>query len=72
MKNKIKWKHQIYKTYIKNGHKDSDLSNLKTKQVYIIPALVGRCKKECQNHILNDPKTNAKTYWSVLKTFLQW
>ena len=34
--------------------------------------MISKCKDEYQNYIasrLNDPKTNAKTYWSILKTF---
>ena len=32
IKNKIKWKHQIYKTYIKNGCKDNDYISFTKKQ----------------------------------------
>ena len=38
----------------------------------VISKLVSKCKDKYRNYIvsrLNDPKTNAKTYWSVLKTF---
>ena len=34
--------------------------------------MVSRHKDEYQNHIasrLNDPKTNGKAYWSILKAF---
>ena len=37
-----------------------------------ISTLISRHKDEYQNYIasrLNDPKTNTKMYWSVLKTF---
>ena len=37
-----------------------------------ISELISRCKDEYQNYIasrLNDPKTNAETDWSILKTF---
>ena len=33
--------------------------------------MISRCKDECQNYVasrLNDPRTNAKRYWSILKT----
>ena len=45
IKNKIKWKHKIYKSYIKNGHKDSDYEE---NQNHIALKL-------------NDPMTNTKT-----------
>ena len=38
----------------------------------VISELISRRKDEYQNYIasrLNDPKTNAKTYWPILKTF---
>ena len=38
----------------------------------VISKLVSKCKDKYQNYIasrLNDPKANAKTYWSILKTF---
>ena len=45
IKNKIKWKHQIYKSYIKSGRKDSDYEE---NQNHIALKL-------------NDPMTNTKT-----------
>ena len=38
----------------------------------VVFQLMNRSKDEYENYIasrLNDPKTNAKTYWSVLRTF---
>ena len=71
IKNKIKWKHQIYKTYQKNGHKGSDYFKLQ-EATSVVSELISRRKEEYQNHLalkLSDPMTNAKTYWSLLKTF---
>ena len=77
MKYKIKWKHQIYNTYIKNGCKYSDYVKFQ-EATNIISEVTSRRKKEYQNHIslkINDPMTTTKTYWSILKTFknlLKW
>ena len=71
IKNKIKWKHQIYKIYQKNGHKDRDYFKLQ-EATSVVSELISRRKEEYQNHLalkLSDPMTNAKTYWSLLKTF---
>ena len=56
-KNRIRWKHQIYKNYIKNGRKYSVSKNL------VSQVITGR-KNELQNHLafkLNDPVTGAET-----------
>ena len=71
IKNKIKWKHQIHKIYQKNGHKDSGYLKLQ-EATSVVSELISRRKEKYQNHLalkLNDPMTNAKTYWSLLKTF---
>ena len=64
IKNKVKWKHQIYKKYIKNGCKDSDSVNFQ-EATSIVAEVISRCKEEYQNHtalLLNDPMTTTKTY----------
>ena len=71
IKNKIKWKHQIYKIYQNNGHKDSAYFKLQ-EVASVVSKLVSRRKEEYPNHFalkLSDAMTNAKTYWSLLKTF---
>ena len=71
IKNKIKWKHQIYKTYIRNGHKDSDYVKFQ-EATSIVTEVIRSCEEEYQNHIAlksNDPMTTTKTYWSILRTF---
>ena len=60
---KIKWKHQIYKTYKKNCHTYSDYFKLQ-EATSAVSELISICKDEYQNYTasrLNDPKTNAKT-----------
>ena len=55
----------------KKGHTYSDYLKLQVA-TSVIPELIGRCKDEYQNYIasrLNDPKANAKMYWSISKTF---
>ena len=57
--------------YQKHDHKDSDCFQLQDP-TNIVSELISRRKKEYQNHLtlrLNDPMTNAKTYWSLLKAF---
>ena len=50
IKNKIKWKHQIYNTCIKNGRKNSDYVNFQ-EATSIVSEVTIRRKEECQNHI---------------------
>ena len=55
----------------KNGHTYSDYLKLQ-EATSVISELISRRKDKYQNYIasrLNDPKTNAKTYCSILKTF---
>ena len=59
-KNKIKWNHQIYKTYTKNSVKGSDY--VKFQQARIVSEVISRRKDEYKNHItlkLNDLMTNT-------------
>ena len=44
LKEKIKWKHKVYRDYLKNAKTEAEMK-------------------------LNNPKTNSKTCWSILKTF---
>ena len=62
IKNKIKWKHQIHKAYVKNGHKYSYYVKFQ-ETATIVSETISRRKEEYQNHIalkLRDPNTNTK------------
>ena len=64
VRNKIKRKHQICKTYEKNDHTYSDYLKLQ-EATSVISEMISRCKDEYRYYIasrLNDPKTNAKKY----------
>ena len=53
------------------GNKNSDYFKLQ-EATSVVSELISRRKKEYQKHLalkLSDPMTNAKTYWSLLKTF---
>ena len=50
----------------------SHIQRLSQEATSVISELISRRKDKYQNYIasrLNDPKTNAKTYCSILKTF---
>ena len=72
VKSKIKWKNQLYKIYTKNGYKYNDY--LKLKEATVLVSQVIAKRKEDYNFLaskLNNPKTSAKAYWSIL-IILQW
>ena len=53
-----------------DDHTYSDYLNLQ-EATSVISELISRHKDECQNYFatrLNDPRTNVKMYWSILKT----
>ena len=71
IRNKIKWKDQMHETYKKNGCKYTDSVKFQ-EAVSKVSELINIHNEEYQNHRarkLNDPMTNTKTYWSILKTF---
>ena len=68
IKNKIKRKHQIYKTYIKNGRKYSDYVKFQ-EATSIVSEVISKHKEKYLALELNDPMTTTKTSWSILKTF---
>ena len=71
VKSKIKWKNQLYKIYTKNGYKCNDCLQLKETTV-LVSQVISKRKEDYYNIIaskLNNPKTSAKVYWSILKTF---
>ena len=71
VKSKIKWKNQLYKIYTKNGYKCNDYLRLKEATV-LVSQIIAKRKEDYHNIIAsksNNPKTSAKEYWSILKTF---
>ena len=71
VKNKIKWRNQLYKIYTKNGYKCNDYLQLKEATV-IVSQVIAKIKEDYHNIIaseLKNLKTGAKAYWSILKTF---
>ena len=71
IKSKIKTKNKLYKQYIKNGRFESDfvfIENLIT-EINDLITLTKELYYEKLAKKLNDPFLQAKTYWSILKTF---
>ena len=71
VKSKIKFKNQLYNTYIKNSYKDNDY-NMLHEAINEVSKIISKRKEEYHYHLaskLNNPSTSAKTYWSILKTF---
>ena len=71
VKSKVEWKNQLHKIYTKNGYKCNDY--LPRKEATVLNSQVIAKRKEDYHNIivsmLNNPKTSAKAYWSILKTF---
>ena len=70
IKNKIKWKNSMYKNYKRNGKKTEE-NELLTKAVSEVSWLIEKSKDEYYYQLgkrLNNPSTNAKSYWTILKT----
>ena len=71
VKSKIKGKNQLYKIYTKNGYKSNDYLRLKEAAV-LVSHIIAKRKEDYHNIIaskLNNSKTSAKAYWSILKIF---
>ena len=69
VKCKLKWKNQLCKIYIKYGYKCNDYLQLK-KATVLVSQVTAKRKEDYHNIIaskLNNPKTSAKAYWSILK-----
>ena len=69
VKRNIKWKSQLYNTYAKNEYKCNDYFQL--QEATNVSQVVSNRKQEYCNNIalkLNNLKTSAKAYWSILKT----
>ena len=71
VKSKIKWKNQLYKIYTQNGYKYNDYLKLKEATV-LVSQVIAKRNEDYHNFLaskLNNPKTSAKAYWSILKPF---
>ena len=71
IKSKQKAKNKLYKQYIKNGRFESDFVFIEIL-VNKINELISNAKNLCYVNLakkLNSPLLQAKTYWSILKTF---
>ena len=68
VKNKIKWKNKIYKDYVKNGWTENDNIKLQTA-INDASEIIDKSKNDYNCNLaskLNNAKTSAKTYWSIL------
>ena len=69
VKNKIKWKNKIYKDYVKNGRTASLKLQIAKNDA---SEIIDKKKNDYYCHLpskLNNPKTSAKTYLLILKSF---
>ena len=71
VKSKIKTKNKLHKQYIDNGRFESDFAFIETL-ITEINDLITSTKYLYYKNLtkkLNNPLLQAKTYWSILKTF---
>ena len=71
LKEKIKWKHKVYRDYLKNRKTEADCMYLH-HAITEVSHLISESKDKYYNKLamkLNNSKTSPKTYWSILKTF---
>ena len=71
IKSKTKTKNLLFKQYIQNGRFESDFVFLETL-ITEINELISSTKNVYYENLarkLNNPLLQAKTYWSILKTF---
>ena len=71
IKNKIRRKNSMYKNYKRNGKKTEDYELL-TKAVSEVSQLIEKSNDEYYYQLgkrLNNPRTSAKSYWTILKIF---
>ena len=62
---------KIYKDYVNNGRTENDYLKLQTAINYV-SEIINKRTNDYSCHLasnLNNPKTSAKTYWSVLESF---
>ena len=72
IKNLIKLKNEMFKLYLQNGKKHDDYIILQNAN-HQISDMLKRNKTSYYDRLtgkLNDSKTSAKAYWSILKTFV--
>ena len=68
---KMKFKNQLYNTYIKNGYKDNGY-NILQQVINEVSKIISKRKEDYHYQLaskLNNPETSVKTYLSILKTF---
>ena len=72
VKNFIRFRNEIYKNYVRNGRTTSDYDLLFDTSQQLSVLINNRKSNHFANlsKKLNDPKTSNKTYWSILKTFV--
>ena len=71
IKSKIKTRNKLYKQYIENGRFESDFMMIESL-ITEINDLITSTKDLYYNNLakrLNNPLLQARTYWSILKTF---
>ena len=71
VKEKIKWKHKVYRDYLKNRKTKADYMCVH-HGITEVSQLISESKDKYFNKLsikLNNPKTSFKTYQSILKTF---
>ena len=71
IKSKIKTKNKLFNQHIQNGRFESDFG-LVERSVTELSDLISRTKALYYENLakkLNNPLLQAKTYWSILKTF---
>ena len=71
LKEKIKWKHKVYRDYLKNGKTEADYMYVH-HAISEVSQIILESKDKYHNKLtfkFNDPKTSSKTYCSILKTF---
>ena len=71
IKLKIKAKNSMYNRFIQNGRSESDFVLLETLITELNELIATTEALYCENlaEILSNPLLQAKTYWSILKTF---
>ena len=71
IKDKINYRYNIYREYLKKGKQQIDYMKL-PNQINELSELISTRKDDYNLHLANkliDPTTSFKTYWSILKTF---
>ena len=71
VKSKIKYKNNIFSSYVKNGRTEIDYQKLQDA-ITELAHIVTTAKENYYMRLgskLSNPKTSAKSYWSILKSF---